>query len=84
MNIFNLNELSELIKQIVLEQLRTVRPPKKWLNKKQACQYLGVSYNTLARWQKTGLLVPYRFDSFERYSTEQLDNFVMKGTKNER
>lgn len=49
---------------------------------KEAAEYLGVSPETLRRWDKAGILVPMRtpIGGHRIYDQEQLDEFKRKNT----
>lgn len=47
--------LSELIKQEIEKRLNNSNLESPYLNKQQACLYLGISNNTLDSWIKKGL-----------------------------
>ena len=62
--------LAELIKKEIENRLNNSNLDSPFLNKQQACHYLGISNNTLDSWNKKGL--PYirvgktiRFDKAE-------------------
>ena len=48
-----------------------------YLNKKQACSYLNVSYNTLMGWIRNNPDFPYKdVDGVVRFSRDELDKFM--------
>ncbi|WP_170241341.1 helix-turn-helix domain-containing protein [Streptococcus suis] len=62
--------IADLIKQEVENRLDNSNLSSPYLNKQQACKYLGISNNTLDNWIRKGLPVirigkTVRFDKFE-------------------
>lgn len=49
------NMLSNLIKHEIEKRLQQSGIDNRYLNKKQACEYLGISNNTLDTWIQKGL-----------------------------
>lgn len=50
-----------------------------YLNKKEACSYLNVSYNTLMGWIKNDPDFPYKeINGVVRFSRDKLDEFMEK------
>lgn len=54
-----------------------VTEPKRYFNKGDACQYLGVSRNTLEKFMRVGLAYS-KIGGVFRFSREDLDAFVYK------
>jgi excisionase family DNA binding protein len=50
---------------------------KKWLPIGEAARYLGVSVDTLRRWEKAGRLKPFRSPTNRRFYTKKLLNQVL-------
>lgn len=49
----------------------------------EAAKYLGISRDTLRRWEKKGKIIPYRSPSNRRYySQDQLDSLIEKPEEN--
>ena len=55
-------------------------PTTRWLNVRQAAEYLGVSQPTIFRWMKDGSLSFYKVGGSTRFSTEGLDAVIEKST----
>jgi excisionase family DNA binding protein len=53
-------------------------PPTRWLNAKEAAEYLGVSQPTIFRWMKDGRLSFYRVGGSTRFTAEDLDAMIEK------
>lgn len=72
------DELQDIIKNAVADALSQARPfsPEfpKYMNEKQAGEYLGISPNTLRIWrgEKKGPIY-HKIDKSVRYSREELD-----------
>jgi excisionase family DNA binding protein len=50
-----------------------------WFNISEAAEYIGVSHDTLRRWEKKGKLIPRRtVGKHRRYSKKQLENILKK------
>lgn len=50
-----------------------------WFNISEAAEYIGVSHDTLRRWEKKGKLVPRRtVGKHRRYSKKQLENVLKR------
>lgn len=50
---------------------------KKWLTQKDAANYLGISYNTLQKYIKSGDIKIYGKASLKRINQSDLDQFLM-------
>ena len=56
--------------------------PGKYLRIAEAAKYLGVSRNTLRRWEDAGAITPLRTPTNKRrYTREQLDAILTRPTK---
>ena len=56
--------------------------PGKYLRIAEAAKYLGVSPNTLRRWEDAGAITPLRTPTnARRYTREQLDAILTRPTK---
>jgi len=54
----------------------------KWIAIGEAAKYLGISRDTLRRWEKAGRIKPYRSPTNRRYYTkEQLDQSISEKPK---
>lgn len=56
----------------------------KWLAIGEASKYLGISRDTLRRWEKRGLIAPRRSPSNRRYYTKEILNQAMAAKKSPR
>lgn len=64
-----------IIKETIKEELEVTHLNSNFLNKKQACEYLGVSNNTLDSWIKKGLPV-IRIGKTVRFNKNKLYNWM--------
>lgn len=48
---------------------------KQWMSIKEACEYIGVSYNTFSKYREMGLKV-CEIDGIKRVSRVEIDNFL--------
>lgn len=70
-------ELEELIERAVEKALsKRERFTRKWLTQKEACEYVGVSRQTLRTREIEGKITGYRDGQAVRYLIEDLDNMV--------
>lgn len=67
--------IANLIRQEIDNRLHksSIRSP--YLNKKQACEYLGISNNTLDSWIKKGLPI-IRVGKTVRFNTDDLNQWL--------
>lgn len=72
------NAIRLQIKQLFISELEKLSHPveKQYLNKKQACQYLNVSNNTLDKWIEQGLPA-IRIGTSIRFNKEHVDEWIM-------
>lgn len=64
-----------------MQRLAKIRKESRWLTIGQAADYLGVSRDTLRRWEKRGKVKTVRSPTNRRYYTkEQLDQLIGKQT----
>ncbi|HFI0562655.1 TPA: helix-turn-helix domain-containing protein [Streptococcus suis] len=67
--------LSNLIKKEIEIQLSTNSTNSPYLNKKQTCDYLGISNNTLDKWVQKGL--PHiKINKSIRFHKQTLDSWI--------
>ncbi|MBF0778407.1 helix-turn-helix domain-containing protein [Streptococcus cuniculi] len=68
--------LSNLIKREIEEQLSRNGIESPYLNKQQACNYLGISNNTLDSWIQQGL--PYiKIGKSIRFNKQAIDTWLL-------
>lgn len=67
--------IANLIRQEIDNRLNKSGIRSPYLNKKQACEYLGISNNTLDSWIKKGLPI-IRVGKTIRFNTDDLNNWV--------
>ena len=68
--------LSSLIQKEIEKQLSKIGIDSPYLNKQQACQYLGISNNTLDNWIQKGL--PYiKIGKSIRFHKETIDTWLL-------
>ncbi|HEK9074758.1 TPA: helix-turn-helix domain-containing protein [Streptococcus suis] len=68
--------LSNLIKREIEEQLSRNGIESPYLNKQQACNYLGISNNTLDSWIQQGL--PYiKIGKSIRFNKQSIDTWLL-------
>lgn len=68
--------LSNLIKREIEEQLSRNGIESPYLNKQQACNYLGISNNTLDSWIQKGL--PYiKIGKSTRFNKQAIDTWLL-------
>lgn len=69
-------ELSEVIDE--LAEIKANQIQKRYLNKKEACEYIGVNYNNFSGFQREGRIKPIRIEGFSRdkYDRKELDRFM--------
>ncbi|KGI83857.1 hypothetical protein JY98_15505 [Exiguobacterium mexicanum] len=73
-------ELEDLIERAVEKALsKRGSFTRKWLTQKEACEYVGVSRQTLRTREIEGKVTGYRDGQAVRYLIEDLDNMVRKG-----
>lgn len=74
------DELEALIERAVEKALsKRGSFTRKWLTQKEACEYVGVSRQTLRTREIEGKVTGYRDGQAVRYLIEDLDNMVRKG-----
>jgi hypothetical protein len=71
-------QLEELIKRAIREELSNLKvstncEPTKFLSRKEAAKFLGVSLPTLGFWSKKGLVISYRISSRVLYKLADLE-----------
>ncbi|HEL2201324.1 TPA: helix-turn-helix domain-containing protein [Streptococcus suis] len=69
--------IADLIKQEVENRLDNSNLSSPYLNKQQACKYLGISNNTLDSWIKQGLPV-IRVGKTVRFDKDEIDRWLQK------
>ncbi|OLN23962.1 hypothetical protein BTO30_00610 [Domibacillus antri] len=58
------------------KNVETHQPTKKeWMSIKEACVYIGVAYNTFAKYREMGLRV-CEIDGVKRVSKSEIDSFL--------
>lgn len=67
--------ISDLIKQEIENRLNNSNLESPFLNKRQACDYLGISNNTLDSWIKKGLPV-IRIGKTVRFDKTELNRWL--------
>lgn len=67
--------LSNLIQEEIQNRLNRANLSSPYLNKKQACNYLGISNNTLDSWIKQGLPT-IKIGKTIRFHANELDNWL--------
>ena len=67
--------LANLIRQEIDNRLHKSGIRRPYLNKKQACEYLGISNNTLDSWIKKGLPI-IRVGKTVRFNTDDLNQWL--------
>lgn len=74
------DELEDLIERAVEKALsKRGSFTRKWLTQKEACEYVGVSRQTLRIREIEGKVTGYRDGQAVRYLIEDLDNMVRRG-----
>ena len=48
---------------------------KEWMSIKEACEYIGISFNTFSKFRAMGLKVS-EIDAIKRVSKQEIDNFL--------
>ncbi|WP_270737082.1 helix-turn-helix domain-containing protein [Streptococcus anginosus] len=69
--------ISDLIKQEINNRLNSSNLESPFLNKQQACNYLGISNNTLDSWIKKGLPV-IRIGKTVRFDKSEINCWMQK------
>ena len=69
--------ISDLIKQEINNRLNSSNLESPFLNKQQACNYLGISNNTLDSWIKKGLPV-IRIGKTVRFDKSEINRWMQK------
>ena len=69
--------ISDLIKQEINNRLNSSNLESPFLNKQQACNYLGISNNTLDSWIKKGLPV-IRIEKTVRFDKSEINRWMQK------
>ena len=69
--------ISDLIKQEIENRLNNSNLESPFLNKQQACNYLGISNNTLDIWIKKGLPV-IRIEKTVRFDKSEINRWMQK------
>ncbi|WP_247927562.1 helix-turn-helix domain-containing protein [Streptococcus constellatus] len=69
--------ISDLIKQEINNRLNSSNLESPFLNKQQACNYLGISNNTLDSWIKKGLPV-IRIGKTVRFDKNEINRWMQK------
>ena len=69
--------ISDLIKQEIENRLNNSNLESPFLNKQQACNYLGISNNTLDSWIKKGLPV-IRIEKTVRFDKSEINRWMQK------
>lgn len=76
--------LEEQIKSVVIQATNQAineyygkQATKEWMSVKEACSYIGVSYNTLSKYRQMGLRI-CEIDGVKRISKKEIDNFLEK------
>lgn len=67
--------IANLIRQEIDNRLNKSGIRSPYLNKKQACEYLGISNNTLDSWIKKGLPI-IRVGKTVRFNTDDLNQWL--------
>ena len=67
--------ISDLIKNEIENRLKTSNIESPYLNKQQACEYLGISNNTLDEWIKKGLPV-IRIGKTVRFNKTEVNRWL--------
>lgn len=74
------DELEALIERAIEKALsKRGSFTRKWLTQKEACEYVGVSRQTLRTREIEGKVTGYRDGQAVRYLIEDLDNMVRRG-----
>lgn len=73
------DELEALIERAIEKALSKRESfTRKWLTQKEACEYVGVSRQTLRTRENEGKVTGYRDGQAVRYLIEDLDNMVRR------
>ena len=71
------NQLKSWITDAMKDYQKHHTTTKEWMNIKEACDYIGVSYNTFTKYRELGLKVS-EIDGIKRVSKAEIDNFLNK------
>lgn len=75
---FNINILEKHIEQLVSNYINNHHSiSKEWMNIKEACEYIGISFNTFAKYRKMGLKIS-EVNGTKRVSRTEIDAFLKK------
>lgn len=72
-------QMSELIRECVKEELKTIEPPKEaesYLTPAQFAEALQVSLVTLWSWDKKGITTPLHIGNAKRYRRSDLEKIL--------
>ena len=75
-----ISSLNEQV-QYLTEQMNMIHVPntKEWMNCKEACTYMGISYNTFIKYRGLGLKV-CEIEGVKRVSKKDIDEFFIKNS----
>lgn len=70
------NEISQAIDD--LAELKANQMQKRYFNKKEACEYIGIKYTKFTEFQSEGRIKPIRIDGFSKdmFDRKELDRFM--------
>lgn len=80
-NFETLNSIEIQLKNWITDAMRDYHTPhaptKEWMSIKEACDYIGVAYNTFMKYREMGLKV-CEIEGVKRVSKAEIDNFLNK------
>lgn len=69
------NRIKEIMTDVYLRFHTENKSSKEWMSIKEACEYIGVAYNTFAKYRVMGLKVS-EIEGVKRVSKSEIDNFL--------
>lgn len=71
------NQLKNWITDAMKDYQKQHTTIKEWMSIKEACDYIGVAYNTFTKYRERGLKV-CEIEGVKRVSKTEIDNFLKK------
>lgn len=67
------------LRQIISSELQKNNPTTKWLTREETCERLKISYPTLYKYIKEGMLTPHKVSTRVFFSLDEIEELIVNG-----
>lgn len=71
--IINDQDLINIIRQVVREEIERVKEKEQYLTTREVCDRLKISRPTLHRWREEGIIKAYKVGGIVRFSDKEIE-----------